>query len=239
MTTSVDVIAFGAHPDDIELSCGGTLIKLVDQGYSVALVDMVRGEMGTRGTVETRQAEAEQAAKIIGAVARENLGLEDGNIHTSKETKHRVVEVVRKYRPRLVFLPYYDDRHPDHYHASELAYEGIFLAGLTRYQSDRDSYRPCKIMYYMAWYEFDPTFIVDISEQFDRKMEAIYAYGSQFKPDDNYYKQTRLTSREYNWALTHRMGYYGSLIGKKYGEGFLIRGKMQVDDPLEVKFSTF
>ncbi|MBU1661654.1 MAG: bacillithiol biosynthesis deacetylase BshB1 [Chloroflexi bacterium] len=237
--TKVDVMAFGAHPDDIEISCGGTLIKLSEMGHSVVLVDMVRGEMGTRGTVETRQAEAAEAAKIIGALARENLELEDGNLHTSKNTKHKVVEVIRKYRPRLVFIPYHKDRHPDHYHASELAYEGMFLAGLTRYETGQESYRPSKVLYYMSWNEFEPTFIVDISNQFERKMKAIYAYSTQFELEDNFYKQTRLTSREYNWSLVHRMGYYGSLIGKKFGEGFLIRGKMEVENPLNVEFSAF
>jgi len=235
----IDVMAFGAHPDDIEITCGGTLIKLVDGGYSVVMVDMVQGEMGTRGTAETRRAEASEAAKIIGAIARENLALADGNIHTTESAKRKIVEVVRKYRPRLVFIPYYEDRHPDHYHTSELVYEGIFLAGLTRYETGQESYRPSKILYYMSWYEFDPTFVVDITDQFNRKMEAIYAYSTQFKPDDNFYKQTRLTSREYNWALEHRMGYYGAMIGKKYGEGFLIRGKMEVRNPLDVEFSTF
>ena len=235
----VDVMAFGAHPDDIELGCGGTLIKLVDLGHSVVLVDMAQGEMGTRGTVETRRAEAAAAAKIIGAVARENLKLEDGNIRADEEAKHRVVEVVRKHRPRLVFIPYYKDRHPDHYHASQVAYEGIFLAGLAQYETGQESYRPLRVLYYMGWYEFEPTFIVDISAQFDQKMDAIYAFSTQFKPGDSFYEQTRLTSRQYNWALVHRMAYYGSLIGKQYGEGFLIRGRMEVENPLEVKFSSF
>ncbi len=235
----VDVMAFGAHPDDIELGCGGTLIKLVDLGHSVVLVDMVQGEMGTRGTVETRRAEAAAAAKIIGAVARENLKLEDGNIRADEEAKRRVVEVVRKHRPRLVFIPYYKDRHPDHYHASQVAYEGIFLAGLAQYETGQESYRPLRVLYYMDWYEFEPTFIVDISAQFDQKMDAIYAFSTQFKPGDSFYEQTRLTSRQYNWALVHRMAYYGSLIGKQYGEGFLIRGRMEVENPLEVKFSSF
>jgi len=237
--SKVDVMAFGAHPDDIELGCGGTLIKLSDVGHSVVLVDMVRGEMGTRGTVETRETEAAAATGIIGAVARENLALEDSNIYTDEASKRKVVEVVRKYRPRLVFIPYYEDRHPDHYHASELAYEGTFLAGLTRYETGQESYRPPKIVYYMGWWEFEPTFIVDITEQCDRKMEAIYAYSTQFKPDDTFYKQTRLTSREYTWMIVHRMAYYGSLIGKQYGEGFLIRGKMEVENPMEVHFSSF
>ena len=235
----VDVMAFGAHPDDIELGCGGTLIKLVDLGHSVVLVDMVQGEMGTRGTVETRRAEAAAAAKIIGAVARENLKLEDGNIRADEEAKRRVVEVVRKHRPRLVFIPYYKDRHPDHYHASQVAYEGIFLAGLAQYETGQESYRPLRVLYYMGWYEFEPTFIVDISAQFDQKMDAIYAFSTQFKPGDSFYEQTRLTSRQYNWALVHRMAYYGSLIGKQYGEGFLIRGRMEVENPLEVKFASF
>lgn len=237
--TNVDVMAFGAHPDDIEITCGGTLIKLVDTGHSVAMVDLVAGEMGTRGTVETRRKEAAAAQKIIGAVARENLALEDGNIRTTLSAKRKIVEVVRAYRPRLVFIPYYEDRHPDHYHTSELVYEGIFLSGLRRFKTGQESYRPSKILYYMSWYEFDPTFVVDITEQFERKMEAIYAYTTQFRPDDNFYKQTRLTSREYNWALEYRMGYYGAKIGKKYGEGFLIRGTMEVTNPLEVAFSTF
>jgi bacillithiol biosynthesis deacetylase BshB1 len=235
----IDVMAFGAHPDDIEIGCGGTLIKLVGLGYSVALVDMVQGEMGTRGTVETRRAEAAAAAKIIGAVARENLKLEDGNIRADEEAKRRVVEVVRKHRPRLVFIPYYKDRHPDHYHASQVAYEGIFLAGLAQYETGQESYRPLRVLYYMGWYEFEPTFIVDISAQFDQKMDAIYAFSTQFKPGDSFYEQARLTSRQYNWALVHRMAYYGSLIGKQYGEGFLIRGRMEVENPLEVKFSSF
>jgi len=235
----VDVMAIGAHPDDIELGCGGTLIKLTEAGYSVVLVDMTRGEMGTRGTDEIRKAEAAAAARIIGAVARENLGLEDGNIQVNKESKRRVVEVVRKYRPRQVLIPYFEDRHPDHYHASELAYEGVFSAGLTRYETGRESYRPLQVIYYMGWYEFEPTFIVDITGQFERKMEAIYAYSTQFKPDDSFCRQTRLTSHEYNWMITHRMAYYGSLIGRRYGEGFLIRGKMIVENLLEVSFSSF
>jgi len=237
--SDVDVMAFGAHPDDIELGCGGTLIKLADAGHTVVLVDMVRGELGTRGTPETREAERARAAQMIGAVARENLALEDGNIHTSAESKHRVATVVRKHRPNLVLIPYYKDRHPDHYHTSEVVYEGTFLAGLTRYETGQPSYRPVKVAYYMGWYEFEPTFIVDITDQFERKMEAIYAYSTQFKPDDTSYDQTRLTSPEYHWMLRNRMGYYGSLIGVQYGEGFLIRGQLQVESPLLADFFSF
>jgi bacillithiol biosynthesis deacetylase BshB1 len=234
-----DVLAFGAHPDDIELGCGGMLAKLTDFGRSIVLVDMVRGELGSRGTVETRRQEANAAAKILGATARENLELEDGNLRPTAVAKRKVVEVVRRWRPLLVFIPYWCVRHPDHSHASELAYEGMFLAGLPRYKTGQTSHRPYKILYYMGWQEFDPSFIVDITDQFDRKMEAIYAYTTQFGPDDSSDPPTRLTSPETNWLIRSRMAHYGSLIGRRYGEGFLIRGRLEVDDPLALKFRSF
>jgi bacillithiol biosynthesis deacetylase BshB1 len=237
--TSVDVMAFGAHPDDIELGCGGTLIKLVDAGFSVVMVDMVRGELGTRGTPEMRAKEAARAAATIGAVARENLALEDGNIQSNAESKRRVATVIRKYRPQMVLLPYYRDRHPDHYHTSQAVYEGTFVAGLTRYDTGQPSYRPARVAYYMGWYEFEPTFVIDITEQFDRKMQAIYAYSTQFQADDPSYEQTVLTSPEYHLMLRQRMGHYGSLIRVQYGEGFLIRGQLQFDHPLDADFFSY
>lgn len=237
--SDVDIMAFGGHPDDVEIGCGGTLIKLSDAGYSVVIVDMARGELGTRGTVDTRDQEAKASAKIIGAMARENLGLEDGNIYVSNESKRKVVEVIREYRPRLALLPYHEDRHPDHYHASQLAYEGIFLAGLSRYDTGQGSYRPPRVAYYAGWYEFDPTFIVDITVQFERKMAAIYAFSTQFQPGDTYYQQAGLTSRNYDKVIVSRMTHWGSAVGVEYGEGFLIRGVMRVENPLDVEFSSF
>jgi bacillithiol biosynthesis deacetylase BshB1 len=239
MMTDVDVMAFGAHPDDIEIGCGGTLLKLSQRGRSIVLVDLVRGEMATRGTVAERNEEAARAAEILGATARENLDLKDGYIAVSDEAKRKVAEVVRTYRPKLVMAPYCRDRHPDHYRTSEVVYEGLFMAGLQRFETGQESYRPPRMIYIMQWEEFAPTFIVDITDQYEKKMEAIYAYKSQFMPDDNFYKLTKLTSREYNWSLTARMAYYGSLIGKKYGEGFLVRGNIEVDDPMDVIFSSF
>lgn len=243
----VDVLAFGPHPDDIELGCGGTLLKLSDLGYRCALVDLTRGEMGTRGMVETRAAEAAAAAKILGATVRENLGLPDGSVRNDDASRRKVVEVIRTYRPQLVFVPYYEDRHPDHYHASELIYEATFVAGLRRYETALESYRPSKVVYYMRWHEFEPTFIVDITDQFDRKMEAIWAYASQFKAPNREletlgeasYPETRLTTPEYHWKLVHRMAYYGSLIQSRYGEGFLIRGQLELDHPLSARFESF
>lgn len=238
-TPGIDVMAFGAHPDDIELGCAGALIKLTDQGHAVALVDMTLAELSTRGTVETRQVEAAHAAQIIGAAARENLRLADGDIRADDASRRKVVQVLRRYRPHMILVPYYQDRHPDHVHASELIYESAFMAGLPRYDTDQEAFRPAQVVYYMHWYEFEPTFIVDISAQFERKMEAIAAYSTQFKADEGAWQQTRLTSPEYNWLLVHRMAHYGAMIGKQYGEGFLIRGKMEAETPLEVRFATF
>ena len=243
----IDVLAFGPHPDDIELGCGGTLLKLSDSGYSCALVDLTQGEMSTRGTIETRASEAAAAAKVLGATARENLGLPDGYLRNDHESRRKVVEVIRTYRPKLVFVPYFQDRHPDHYHASELLYEAAYVAGLRRYETGQESHRPAKVVYYMRWHEFEPTFIVDITEQYDRKMEAIWSYASQFKPPDRApdsladaeEPETRLTTPEYHWKLVHRMAYYGSLIQARYGEGFLIRGQLEMDHPLSAQFLSF
>jgi bacillithiol biosynthesis deacetylase BshB1 len=234
-----DAMAFGPHPDDVELGCGGTLIKLVDLGYSTVLVDMTRGEMSTRGTVEMRAAEAAAAAQVLGARARVNLGLPDCSIRSEHGARRRVAEVVRTYRPRLVFIPYYRDRHPDHYHGSQLAYEGVFMAGLARYETGQKAHRPTQVLYYMRWDEFEPTFVVDIGAQYERKMTAVWSYASQFTVDDSSFAQTRLTTPEYHWKLEHQMAYYGSLIQKRYGEAFLVRGTLEVDDPLEARFISF
>lgn len=235
----VDIVAFGAHPDDIELGCGGTLAKLADAGRSVVFVDLTRGELGTRGTTDVREQEAREAARILGAVARENLALPDGQLTLTADAKDKVAKVIRRFRPRLVFVPYFHDRHPDHVHASEIVYEGTFLAGLPSYVTGEASYRPEKILYYMVWEEFSPSFIVDISEQFERKMEAILAHASQFTLADPTYPETRLTSPATHHLIRSRMAHYGALIGKEYGEGFLIRGVMEVDDPLKLIFSSF
>ncbi len=236
---SADVIAFAAHPDDAEIGCGGTLIKLTDVGYKVVIVDLVRGELGTRGSAETRAQEAQASSEILGLYGRENLGLTDGDIHVSAEGKRRVVEAIRRWRPRAVFLPYWKDRHPDHANASHLVYEGAFTAGLARYETEHPAFRPSKIFYYMGWYAFDPTFIVDVSEQAERKMEAIYAFATQFRADAQMGPQTRLTSPTTDWLLRSRMAYLGAQIRSTYGEGFLARGMLEVNDPLKLGLESF
>jgi len=234
-----DIIAFGTHPDDAEIGCGGTLIKLAERGRTVVVVDLVRGELGTRGSADIRAREAADSSKILGLHDRENLSLEDGNIAVTAEAKRRVVEAIRRWQPRAIFLPYWEDRHPDHANASRLIYEAAFLAGLPRYDTGQAPHRPTQLFYYMGWVEFTPTMIVDITDQATRKLEAIYAFSTQFRADAARGPETRLTSPTTDWLIRSRMAYYGSLIRSKYGEGFLIRGTLEVDDPLTLAFESF
>jgi len=235
----VDVLAFGAHPDDVEIGCGGTLLKLTDAGKRVAVVDLVRGELGTRGNAEIREREAAASSEILGLAGRENLGLPDGQVRADAEAKRKVADAIRRWRPEAVFLPYWLDRHPDHASAATLVYEGTFLAGLPRYEPGRENHRTSRLYHFMGWTEFEPTFIVDISDQFDRKMDAIYAFATQFRPEASSDPQTRLTAPSTDWRIRSRMAYYGSLVDARYGEGFLVRGRLRVDDPLSMDFSTF
>ncbi len=235
----VDVMAFGAHPDDIEIATGGTLIKLTDAGHSVVMVDMVQGEMGTRGSAETRAAEAEAARKIIGAVARENLQLEDGFLEVTKEAKSRVARVVRQYRPQMVLVPYYRGRHPDHFITSDIVYQGAFLAGLARFETGQEAFRPPRLLYYGHREGFEPSVLVDVTAQYERKWEAIYAYATQFRPDVGAWEQTRLTSPSFRTRIDHWMGSFGSLIGKPFAEGFLVRGHLQSENLLDLEFASF
>lgn len=237
--TSADVLAFGTHPDDAEIGCGGTLIKLADAGLRVVVADLVRGELGTRGSAEIRAQEADASSKILGLHGRENLGLQDGSIGADAAAKRAVVQTLRRWRPKAIFLPYWEDRHPDHSNASRLIYESAFLSGLVRFDTGQEAFRPRQLFYYMGWYEFAPTFIVDITEQAERKLQAIYSYQTQFRADAERGPQTRLTSPTTDWLLRSRMAYYGSRIRSKYGEAFLVRGHLEVDNPLNLVFESF
>jgi len=234
-----DVIAFGTHPDDAEIGCGGTLIKLADAGLKVVIVDLVRGEMGTRGSAEIRAQESAASSSILGLHGRENLELEDGNIGMTPEAKRKIVEAIRRWQPKAIFLPYWEDRHPDHSNASRLIYEATFLSGLIRFETGQEAYRPKQLFYYMGWYEFDPTFVVDITAQAERKMDAIYAFGTQFRADAERGPETRLTSPTTDWLIRSRMAHFGSRIRRKFGEGFLIRGRLEVENPLDLLFESF
>lgn len=226
----LDVLAFGAHRDDIELTCGGTMIKLADQGYKTGIVDLTAGEMGTRGSAEEREREAEEAAKILRVQCRENLGIPDSNIEINFENKLKVVEAIRRYRPRLILLPYWEDRQPDHAHTSQLVFEASFLAGLSKLDTGQPNHRPEKLVYYKCHYEFEPSFVVDVTEQYEKKMEAIRAYESQIYNPDYPGEQTLISSPEYIESIEVKSRYYGGLIGKMHGEPFLVRETLEVED---------
>jgi bacillithiol biosynthesis deacetylase BshB1 len=231
----LDLLAIAAHPDDVELTCGGTLIRMAQAGYKVGILDLTEGEMGTRGDVATRRREAARAARILGVHHRENLGLPDAGLEVNEEFKLRLARRIRALRPHTVILPYWEGRHPDHYNAGKLGYEGCFAAGLMKLPIAGEAFRPFKILYSTVYSPARPTFVVDISAQFERRRRAILAYGSQFRPPkrprrskiflplDQLADEVNLVAR-----------YYGQMIGVRYAEPYVVREVMQVDDVVKL-----
>ena len=227
----LDVLAIAAHPDDVELTCGGTLLKMAQAGHKTGILDLTAGEMGTRGTSETRAKEAARAAKILKVSWRGNLGVPDSDVQPTRQNKLRLAQLVRELRPRTVILPYWEARHPDHYHASTLGYEGCFLAGLKQLPLDGEPYRPFKILYATSFEGMEPSFIVDITRQYDTRHRAILAYGSQFRPAKSERKQrVYLAIDELDSRMELLARHHGARIGVKYGEPFLQKEDMEVDD---------
>jgi bacillithiol biosynthesis deacetylase BshB1 len=233
--TILDVIAFGTHPDDVELTCSGTLIKLGRMKYRIGVVSLTTGELGTRGDRQTRLREFVRAARIMGAEVHQILNLPDGWLTNTPGQKMEVVHAVRRYRPRIVFAPYWEDRHPDHAAASRLIQEACFISGLQKIDTGQPAHRPFRIIYYPSRFEFKPSFIVDISETHEIKMQAIKAYSSQFhNPDDDLDQgpETNISHPGFLEAVETRNRQYGSYIGVRYGEPFLVREPMRLDDPI-------
>ena len=227
----VDLLAIAAHRDDVELTCAGTLIKAVDQGHRTGVLDLTAGETGTRGSAALRAEEAARAAEILGIAERRNAGLPDAHIANTDATRRIVVEHIRHFRPRLVILPFPVGRHPDHRMASELARDACFLAGLGRYDAEGEPHRPHKILYALAYREdpVKPTFVVDISEQFDRKLAAIRCYASQFDGAQSA-GEIFPTGQDLYSLVETQNSHYGSLIRRRYGEPFFTHETMLVDD---------
>ena len=231
----LDLLAIAAHPDDVELTCGGTLIKMIQMGYRVGILDLTRGEMGSRGSVETRQRESALAARILGVHLRENLGLPDARLEVNEEYKLSVAQRIRALRPHTVILPYWEGRHPDHYKASLLAYEGCFLAGLKRLQIAGEAFRPVKILYSTIHCSVRPTFVVDISRQVERRRRAILAYRSQFRPSKrDHFSKVHIPLDDLEQEGRSIARYYGQMIGVRYAEPFLVREMMQVEDVVDM-----
>jgi len=221
----VDILAFGAHPDDVELGCGGTIAKLISEGKTCAIVDLTRGELGTRGTDLTRKKEATEAAKILGVSARENLGLKDGFLVNSEEYQMEIVKMVRKYRPEIVLANAIDDRHPDHAKGAKLASDACFLAGLRKIETVLDGeyqevWRPKHIFHYIQWKNIEPEFVIDISDHLNKKIEACMAFKTQFYDPTSKEPETPITSKDFYESLTYRAQDLGRLSGVTYAEGF-------------------
>ncbi|HEX6059170.1 MAG TPA: bacillithiol biosynthesis deacetylase BshB1 [Gemmatimonadaceae bacterium] len=238
--TSVDVLAIAAHRDDVELTCGGTLIAAVRQGRTTAVVDLTQGEMGTRGSAELRAAEASRAAEILGLSARENLGLPDAGIVNTPETRERLARVIRRFRPRVVLAPAPWGRHPDHRVAAELVRDACFVAGLRKAAPETPPHRPHKVVHCLAFREdpVKPTFVVDISDAFELKMDAIRCYDSQFAGVTQA-GEVYPTGEPLYDVLRHQAAHYGSLIRTRYGEPFFTYETMRVDDIASLEVATF
>lgn len=224
----LDILVLAAHPDDTELGCGGTVAKHVAMGKKVGIIDFTRGELGTRGTVETRFQEASDSAKILGVSARENLSLSDGFFQNSKEDQLKVVRAIRKYQPEIILANAVYDRHPDHGKGAELAYDSCFLAGLVKIVTEENgkaqqAWRPKFVYHYIQSQFITPDFVVDVSAYWDKKMEAIRAFKTQFFDPSSKEPETYISSPAFMSMLEARGLELGHSIGVKYGEGFTVR----------------
>jgi N-acetylglucosamine malate deacetylase 1 len=231
---TVDILAFGAHPDDVELAASGTLIKAARGGASTGIITLTRGEMGSRGTQQARAAEFDASCALMGLAHHEMLGMRDGWLCADEASKMAVVREIREHRPRIVLLPHEEDRHPDHGAACRIVQEACFLAGLRKIDTAQEPHRPAQLLYYMSSWEFEPSFIVDVSEVIEEKRSAILAYGTQMftagAADTE--PPTFIASEHFQELLFARMAHYGHLIGKKYGEPFRIKGHIEIKDLL-------
>ena len=232
---SVHILAVAAHRDDVELTCAGTLIRSADLGYRTGILDLTAGEMGTRGSAELRAQEAAQAAEIMGVAERQNAGLPDAGLENNGTTRKVVIEAIRHFAPQVVILPFPVGRHPDHRVASDLARDACFLAGLAKYPAAGAPSRPFKILYALAYREdpVKPTFVVDITEQFERKMAAIRCYASQFDGATNA-GEIFPTGQDLYGLIEIQNAHYGSLIRSRFGEPFYTEETVLVDDVVKL-----
>lgn len=236
----IDVLAIAAHRDDVELTCGGTLLRALELGRSTAIIDLTQGETGTRGSAELRAEEASRAAEILGVSARINLGLPDAGVVNTPETRAELAVAIRRFAPRIVIAPSPQGRHPDHRVASELVRDACFVAGLRKIEPSVPAHRPLKVIHCMSFREdhVKPTFVVDVSSVFERKIEAVRAYASQFdgvtQAGEVYPNGESLFD-----IVRHQAAHYGSLIRARYGEPFYTVETMRVDDVAALQVSTF
>jgi len=229
----LDVLAIAAHPDDIEQTCGGTLLKMAEIGYITGALDLTAGDMGTRGTPEIRIEESRNAAQLLRFSFRKNLQMPDARLENNIAFRMTLAGVIRRLKPKVVILPYWEGRHPDHYVTSTLGYEACFLSGLTKLDDTAPPHRPFKVVYSSLYANVTPSFVVDITPYFDRRMESLFAYESQYGEQADgavlFPNQAEITDR-----LRSIARFYGNLIGAKYGEPFVVKETMRIDDLVQM-----
>lgn len=231
---TLDILAFGAHPDDVELGCGGTLAKEISNHKKVGIIDLTRGELGTRGTVELRDLEAKKAALVLGVSVRENLGLRDGFFQNNEENQMKVIEIIRKYRPKIVLCNAVSDRHIDHGKGSSLVSDACFLSGLRKIETfvegvKQEAFRPQVVYHYIQWNQTQPDFVVDITGFMEAKLNAVLAYSSQFFNPNTQDPVTPIATQNFLDSLTYRAQDLGRMIGTDFAEGFTVERLLAVN----------
>lgn len=229
-TTTCDIVAFAAHPDDVELACGGTLVLAARQGWRTAVVDCTRGELSTRGTPEKRAREADAASQALGLSCRLNLGLPDGHLHDSDETRREVVQVLRRLRPRVVLAPPAVDHHADHMAVAQIVSRSFYLAGVEKYVPGEPPWRPHTLLHHLGSLADTPSLVVDITSTYADRVAAIECYQSQFHKEDASERETRISHRNFLAAVEGTARHFGALIGVEFGEAFTVQGPVPVQD---------
>ncbi|PYR10897.1 MAG: bacillithiol biosynthesis deacetylase BshB1 [Acidobacteria bacterium] len=224
---AVDLVAFGPHPDDIEIGLGATIARHTDAGYRVGLCDLTTGELSSNGTPEQRRAEADAAARVLGVAWRENLGWTDGGIVRTPESIRSAVDCIRRHRPRTIAIPYWDDRHPDHCAASDVLRVAAFTSGLRRYETGEPAWRVDWVCYYFINDSAPPSFVIDVSAHYERKRRALACYASQFSPPAGEAVPTRLTAATFRQLIESRDAQFGALAGVAFAEGVVVKEPVQ------------
>ncbi|MUP46154.1 bacillithiol biosynthesis deacetylase BshB1 [Gramella sp. BOM4] len=235
----LDILAVGSHPDDVELSCSGTIAKEVDRGKKVGILDLTRGELGTRGTAEIREKEAKAAAEILGVSVRENLEFSDAFFENNTSHKLEIIKIIRKYRPEIVLCNAVEDRHIDHGKGARLVSEACFLSGLRKIETIRNgesqkAWRPKQVFHYIQWKNLKPDFVVDISGYMDKKLESVLAYRSQFYDENSKEPETPISSSNFLDSITYRARDLGRLVGTEHAEGFTVERHVAVDSVFDL-----
>ncbi len=236
----LDILVFAVHPDDAELGCSGTILKHIAAGRKVGIIDLTRGELGTRGTAETRDQESINSTKILGLHVRENLGMRDGFFKNDEEHQLRIIEMIRKYTPQIVLSNALHDRHPDHGRAADLVYDALFLSGLAKIKTVHDgveqaAFRPPLLLQYIQDRYINPDILVDVSDFWEKKLECIHAFKTQFSNPDKDEHETYISSPEFLKAIESRSRELGKSIGAVHAEGFTSRKLLGVDDLMKLR----